>query len=381
MEFADIFDLHGHSYSRENTLTSEQYKVMHAIQNCRTSVLGGHIEQCAQCGESRPSYNSCRNRHCPKCGSLAAARWLEKREAELLPVRYFHLVFTLPHELNVLIQYNKRTLYNVLFKIVWQTLNTLGQDQKRLGGQMAMLAILHTWGQNLSLHNHLHCIVPGGALKKNGQWKNSKKYLFPVQVLSVLFRGLYVSALREAYQNHQLNLPPSQNASTFDALLTELMNKAWVVYAKAPFASPHHVLNYLGRYTHKTAISNHRILSCDEQSVTFKWRDYRDGNQEKIMRLKPDEFIRRFLSHILPSGFMRIRSFGFLGNACKKKSLAQIQSSLKVKPIKPKKHNTQSLMQTLTGTDIQLCPICKQGKLIRIQEIPSKFKNTMYDTS
>jgi hypothetical protein len=381
VELADIFRMHGDAYCQTNTLTPEQYKVLHAIKNCRTNVLGGHIEQCDRCAAIKYAYNSCRNRHCPKCESFKAAQWLEARQAELLPVHYFHVVFTLPHELNHLVLYNKQLLYNLLFESAWETLNTLGKDPKRLNGQMGMLAILHTWGQNLSQHNHVHCIVPGGALQLNGQWVSTKNYLFPVKVLSKLFRGIFVSKLRSLYQQGKLKLD-RLTENGIDRLLDVLMEKDWVVYAKPPFASPEKLLNYLGRYTHKIAISNCRILAFDEQSVTFKWRDYADNNKEKIMQLTPAEFIRRFLSHVVPKGFMRIRSFGFMANACKEKNIQVIQKQLKCKPVNTiEKKDAATLMLELTGKDITLCPTCKQGILKRISDIPSKFKNTVFDTS
>jgi hypothetical protein len=385
-EMADIFRMHGDDYCKAHVLTPEQHNVMNAIKNCRTSVLGGHIEQCGHCAALHCSYNSCRNRHCPKCGSFKAAKWSEDRQAELLPVSYFHVVFTLPHVLNNLVLYNKKLLYNLLFEAVWETLKTLGEDKNRLGGLMGTIAILHTWGQTLSQHNHLHCIVPGGALSKNGKWKPAKKYLFPVNVLSKLFRGIYVSKLRQAYEQGRLVLP-TQLAETllandFDALLNQLMEVDWVVYAKPPFAGPEKLLNYLGRYTHKIAISNHRIISVDEEAVIFKWRDYSDNNQEKVMQLKPEEFIRRFLSHVLPVGFMRIRSFGFLANASKAKKVKQIQTQFNYKPRKTQeKRDTASLMLELTGDDITLCPYCKQGKLKRIQKIPSQLSKNILDSS
>jgi hypothetical protein len=386
VELADIFRMHGDAYCQANTLTPEQYKVFQAITNCRTSILGGHVEQCDQCNAIQCAYNSCRNRHCPKCESFKAAQWLEARQAELLPVRYFHVVFTLPHELNHLVLYNKELLYNLLFESAWQTLKTLGNDPKRLNGEMGMLAILHTWSQNLSQHNHAHCIVPGGALKINGKWVSAKNYLFPVKVLSKLFRGTFVSKLRSLYQRNQLTLPDqltqTLSKNNFNGLLDLLMEKNWVVYAKPPFASPENLLNYLGRYTHKIAISNHRIVAVDKQFVTFKWRDYADGSKEKIMKLKPEEFIRLFLSHVVPEGFMRIRSFGFLANACKAKKLQIIRKQLNCKPAKAiEKKDTARLMFELTGKDITLCPICKQGKLNRISEIPSQLKDIIFDTS
>jgi hypothetical protein len=292
----------------------------------------------------------------------------------------------LPHELNNLVLYNKRLLYNVLFESAWETLKTLGKDPKRLQGEMGMLSILHTWGQNLSQHNHVHCIVPGGALKFNGKWQSAKRYLFPVKVMSQLFRGIFVSKLRSLYQQQQLKLPDQLteklSKNNLNPWFDGLMTKDWVVYAKPPFASPEQLLSYLGRYTHKIAISNHRILSCDEQSVTFKWRDYADGNQEKIMRLDAEEFIRRFLSHVVPDGFMRIRSFGFWANACKAKKIRAIQQQLKYHPSRSKqKRAVATLLFDLTGKDMTLCPFCKQGKLRRIGKIPSPLNNIVWDTS
>lgn len=386
VELADIFRMHGDTYVQANILTPEQYKVFNAVKNCRTSVLGGHVEQCDQCDAIQCAYNSCRNRHCPKCESFKAAKWLEARQAELLPVRYFHVVFTLPHELNNLVLYNKRILYNLLFESAWETLKKLGADPKRLNGEMGMLSILHTWGQNLSQHNHVHCIVPGGALKSNGEWEAAKNYLFPVKVLSKLFRGIFVSKLRKVYQQNQLKLPDKFTEklfkNNFDELLDLIMKKDWIVYAKPPFASSEDLLNYLGRYTHKIAISNYRILACDDQWVTFKWRDYADGNKEKIMQLKPEEFIRRFLSHVVPNGFMRIRSFGFLANACKADKIQAIQKQLGYEPENSaEKKDVETLMLELAGKDITLCPVCKQGKLRRISEIPSRLHKTIFDTS
>ena len=283
--------------------------------------------------------------------------------------------------------YNKRVLYDLLFQAAWKTLKKLGSDPHRLGGEMGMLAVLHTGSQTLSQHNHLHCIVPGGALKPNGQWQSAKNYLFPVKVLSKLFRGIYVCLLREAYRKNRLTLPPGlftepSTSTGFDPLLNELMKKDWVVYAKAPFAGPEKLLNYLARYTHKIAISNYRIVACDDEFVTFQWRDYSDGNQIKVMQLKPQEFIRRFLSHVLPSGFMRIRGFGFLANACKAKKVKQIQAQLQYQPLKPaKERDTATRMLELTGRDITICPFCKQGKLKWISDIPSQLNNRAQDTS
>ncbi len=379
-ELADIFGQHADAYCEKNTPTPEQYKVIHAIQNCRTSALGGHVDECDQCGAKQNSYNSCRNRHCPKCESFKAVQWLDDRQAELLPVPYFHVVFTLPHELNTLVLYNKSILYNLLFKSAWETLKTLGKKPEHLNGEMGMLSVLHTWGQNLSQHNHVHCIVPGGALTADGEWNpTNKKYLFPVKVMSEIFRGIFVTKLRKLHEDKELKLPPSIE---MDSLLNTLMEKSWNIYAKKPFAGPEKLLNYLGRYTHKIAISNYRIVSCDESYVKFKWRDYSDENKIKTMKLKPDEFIRRFLQHVLPSGFMRIRSFGFLSNACKKKKVAIIQKLLDHTPKEAnEKRDAKTLMFEITGKDVSICPICKQGKLRRVSTLYAKFGSTKFDTS
>lgn len=386
VELADIFRLHGESYLDTHCLTPQQHKVFNAIKNCRTRILGGHVEACDHCGAIQCAYNSCRNRHCPKCESFKAAKWLMAKSAELLPVRYFHVVFTLPHELNNLVLYNKRMLYNTLFSSAWETLNTLGQDPKRLNGEMGMLSILHTWGQNLSQHNHVHCIVPGGALRSTGKWTPSKNYLFPIDVLSPLFRGIFVSKLRQLHQQGQLKFPDklteTHHQEHFDEYFNVLMSKGWIVYAKPPFNTPKEVLNYLSRYTHKMAISNYRILDVDEHTVTFKWRDYADGNQVKIMQLAPHEFIRRFLSHVVPTGFMRIRSFGFMANACKADKILKIKKQCgDTSKQSEEKHDIKTLMLKLTGKDITRCSVCQQGTLRRVHDIPSKFHRVVVDTS
>ena len=380
VELADVFRQHGKAYRQSHKLTTDQHKVLDAVMNCRTAQLGGHVEKCDHCERLHIRYNSCRNRHCPKCLSLRTAQWLEDRRSELLPIPYFHVVFTLPHELNTLIAYNKKVLHDLLFQATWETIATLGSDPNRLNGQMGMIAILHTWGQNLLDHHHLHCIVPGGALQDDGSWQPSKKgFLFPIKVMAKLFRGTYVSALRKLYEKQMLKLSDQHDIT---ALLDDIMKKDWIVYAKPPFAGPEKLLDYLGRYTHKIAISNHRIVACDENSVTFKWRDYADNNKVKLMTLSPEEFIRRFLSHVVPKNFMRIRSFGFLANACKAKKLAIIRKDLEVEaPTTQNKADTATLMLTLTGKDISCCPHCHQGTLQVIRRLPTKFGNTIYDTS
>ena len=378
VELADVFRRHSEHYRQHHRLSLEQHQVMNAIMNCRTAQLGGHVTQCEHCERRHIHYNSCRNRHCPKCLSLRTAKWLEARRRDLLPVPYFHLVFTLPHELNTLIAYNKKALHDLLFQATWGVIATLGQD--RLKGQMGMIAILHTWGQTLASHHHLHGIVPGGALQVDGSWQQSKKgFLFPIKVMATLFRGRYVSALRTLYQQSLLKLPDQCHMAV---LLDTIMKKDWIVYAKPPFSGPEKLLDYLGRYTHKIAISNHRIIACDDNGVTFQWRDYADGNKVKLMTLSAEEFIRRFLSHVVPKNFMRIRSFGFLANTCKAKKLERIRQTLEIdvstalNPV-----DATTLMLTLTGKDIACCPHCHQGKLIVIKRLPTKFGNTLYDTS
>jgi hypothetical protein len=384
-ELADIFNLYGNSYLENYKLSIYQHKAINAIRNCRTAALGGNVQKCPCCGTEIISYNSCRNRHCPKCQALIKAKWLEARQAELLPVEYFHVVFTIPHELNFIASYNQVLIYNILFKSAWTTIQILGGDQKRLGGDMGMLAALHTWGQNLYQHIHLHCVIPGGALKSQ-EWISCKPgFLFPVRIISRIFRGIFVSLLRQAYQNNELKLQGVvanlSNPHEFTLLLELLMQKDWCVYSKEPFNGAKGAVDYLARYVYKTAISNDRILSCDNGNVTFKWRDYSDHNKTKIMILDAHEFIRRFLIHVLPDGFMRIRSFGFLANSCKAKKIQQILSLLNLKPEKItiiKKESVAELMLRLTGVDIELCPKCKIGKLYTIKTLPN-FKQRQGD--
>lgn len=381
-ELADVLRLHANSYIAKNQLSIEQHKAVNAILNCRTAALGGNVQQCSCCGAEFNSYNSCRNRHCPKCQSLAKARWLAARQEELLPIEYFHVVFTIPHELNCIAGYNQTIIYNILFKAAWITILTLGKDKKRLGGTMGMLAALHTWGQNLSQHIHLHCIVPGGAIA-NDEWISTKSgFLFPVRVMSKLFSGTFVKLLRQAYEDNQLKLQGIianlNQPESFTDLLNSLMNKDWCVYSKKPFNGAKGAVDYLAKYVYKTAISNDRILSYDNNTVSFNWRDYSDHNKIKTMTLNAHEFIRRFLTHILPNGFIRIRSFGFLANSCKKKKIEQILSLLGEKS-KPNKEmeSVDNLMLRLTGIDINLCPKCKTGKLLIIKSLPN-FKQLQH---
>ena len=391
VELADILRQHGDAYIAKHGVSSEQYKAIEAIRRCRTAEMGGHVAHCDHCGIDSIAYNSCRTRHCPKCQTVSKIKWLEKRVAELLPVQYFHVVFTLPHELNYLADYNASVIYNLLFKATWRTINTLGQDSKRLGGTMGMLGFLHTWGQNLSHHIHLHCMIPGGALCKVGTqttWRGCKPdFLFPVKVMSKLFGKIFLSLLKEAYQTKKLifkgGIAELSCEEKFGTLMQLLSKKSWNVYAKKPFNGAKGGLEYLARYVNKIAISNERILSSDDSHVSFQWRDYSDENRKKVMKLEPSEFIRRFLKHVLPKGLMRVRCFGFLANPVKKHSIELIlQLFNQPKKETPKNESTAALMQRVTGIDIELCKHCHVGRLKIIKSLPPyKQFHTYLDSS
>ena len=371
-ELADIVRRYGDDLRRARGLAGVQLRALRAIENCRTPVLGGHRETCDRCGTSRAVYHSCRNRHCPKCQTLAKERWIEARRAELLPVPYFHLVFTLPHELNRLAQHQPRVIYNLLFDAAASTLATFGRDPKHLGGEIGITAILHTWGQNLGQHIHLHCLVTGGALVSGGaKWSRANpRYLFPVRALSPVFRAKFVVGLERAFDKQQL---PSQDIDA-KSLVSTLRKKSWVVYAKRPFAGPESVIQYLGRYTHRIAISNDRIVDLRDGNVRFRWRDYSDDNCNKVMTLPAGEFLRRFLLHVLPRGFMRIRHFGLLANRHRKAKLERCRELLHVPPPteKPAESVTE-MVERLTGKDPTACPFCEQGTMrITEQLAPSR---------
>jgi hypothetical protein len=338
--------------------------VIRAVKVCRTEELGGHLYRCDACDFERPVYNSCRNRHCPKCQSLAKARWLEKQTAELLPVGYFHLVFTLPHEFNRFILAHKRIALSVLFQAVSETLIEFGQS--RLGGTLGIIAVLHTWDQTLKDHFHLHCLVPGGALSSDhSRWIMARnKFLFPVKALSRVFRGKFLDLLQKNIDRGKVACPHE--------VIKASRRKNWIVYAKKPFGSPKTVLDYLGRYTHRVALSNERILAIDGGQVAFRYRDRKDSERKKVLTLDAQEFIRRFLLHVLPDGFMRIRHFGFLANRAKKRTLAQCRKLLGLYPALPDlpKRSAQQLLQELTGVDPSRCPCCKQGTMIIVAELP-----------
>jgi hypothetical protein len=379
LEVADIFQTFGEAYRRDHPLPLHHLKTMHAIEVCRTAALGGHLEQCTACGHQRPVYNSCRNRHCPKCQALAKAKWLADRQAELLPVGYFHNVFTLPHELNPLLAANQATLYTLLFRGVAQTLGAFAADPEQgLGGQLGFTAVLHTWDQKLLYHVHLHCVIAGGALAWDGsRWLAARcNYLFSVQALSRAFRDRYLDLLRQAWANRRLHFPgrlaPLAAAAAFDEFLEPLAHKDWVVYSQPPFAGPEKVLDYLSRYTHRVAISNHRLRSLDNGQVTFDYRDRRDGNRLKEMTLPAHEFIRRFLQHVVPPGFCRLRHFGFLGNRVKEERLQCCRLLLGEAPqqLPEVPSDPVALLLYLTGVDISRCPRCGQGTMLVVEGLP-----------
>ena len=379
VELADIFRLYADDYRRSHTVSYEQLKVMHHIQICRTAVLGGHVEQCDQCAFEQIAYNSCRDRHCPKCQTLTKEQWLNDRKAELLPCGYFHLVFTLPHDLNPMILSNKRTALNILFAAVNQTLQAFAKDpQWRLGGRLGFISVLHTWSQTLIDHFHLHCLVPAGALSfSKNRWIPAKdNFLFKITSLALEFRKRYLKLLLNAYLKDTLIFTQKTAAlnsrQAFQQLINSVSKTRWIAYAKRPFAGPQQVLEYLGRYTHRVAISNNRIISIDNGRVTFTYKDRQRDNEIKEMTLDADEFIRRFLLHVLPKGFFKIRYFGFLSHTNKKKQIPLIRNLIDPDATLPEKikESISEMMLRLTGIDISCCPKCKKGKMIRIRKLP-----------
>ncbi|WP_185242130.1 IS91 family transposase [Elizabethkingia anophelis] len=350
-EVADVLNISG-SKLENLELNSWQLRTLSALKKCRTSALGGHIDACDECGNVSISYNSCRNRHCPKCQGKNREKWIGMRENELLPVPYFHVVFTLPDVLNKTALHEPKMLYDILFESAWETLQTFGKNKNL---QMGMIAVLHTWGQNLSLHPHLHCIVPGGGVDENGAWKNIRndgEFLFPVKALSKVFRAKFCEKLK-----HQLSLKLNENQENeYEKIRQSLWEKPWVVYAKKPFGSPKSVVEYLGRYTHKIAISNGRIRGIDDKTVTFDYKDYRQKGIKKQMVLSHEEFIRRFAMHILPKRFVKIRHYGFLSSTWKRIKLKNLQQKL---GIQPKEKPLPKAFQPK-------CRCCKVGNLVTI---------------
>jgi len=337
-EVADIIRQHANSFIEKSRswLTWHHRRVLHAIAHCRTSTLGGHLDRCSRCGHRAISYNSCRNRHCPKCLTRARDRWLVERCRELLPVGYFHVVFTIPHELSWLALQNKKVVYDLLFRTSAATLLEVAADAKHLGARIGFLSVLHTWGQNLLHHPHVHCVIPAGGLALDGSHWVRPRYAFflPVKVLSRVFRGKFIAGLKRAFRDGKLSFPGSlrhlADEKAFRSFLRSLFRHDWVVYAKRPFGGPEHVLHYLARYTHRVAISNHRIVNVADGQVTFRWKDYARGSKQRTMVVSGDEFLRRFLLHVLPRGFVRIRFFGFLANRRRTQLLPLCQRLLHV---------------------------------------------------
>jgi hypothetical protein len=378
LEVADIFRRHGDAFRAVQgaRLSPDQRRVMAAIEACRTATLGGHVERCDDCGLVRIAYNRCRDRHCPKCQGLARAQWLADRQADLLPVPYFHIVFTVPAPVAAIALQNKAVVYDILLKAAADTIRLISADPQHLGAETGMIAILHTWGQTLTHHPHAHCLVPGGGLAADGRWIRCRPGFFlPVRVLSRLYRRLFLERLRAAFNDAELQffgqLAHLIDPATFGHHLSALRKIEWVVYAKRPFGGPEHVLTYLGRYTHRVAIANSRILACEHGRVRFRWKDYRANNKSKVMTLDAEEFIRRFLLHVLPKGFRRIRHFGFLANACRVAKLARIRAALQApEPPPPPKHvDYRERYAILTGHRLDLCPICG-GHMVEIGLAP-----------
>jgi hypothetical protein len=337
-----------------------QHRVLNAIEHCRTAYFGGHVDKCNSCNHVRISYNSCRNRHCPKCQSTNKERWIEAREQDLLPTTYFHVVFTIPQELNVFCLNYPKALYNILFEASKETIETFAADTKHLGAQTGMISVLHTWGQNLSLHPHVHMIVPGGGITECGHWKQAKSngaFLFPVKAMSVVYKNKFMEKLKHFFEKEKMILDVS--------LRRNLYNKNWVVYAKQPFLGPKQVIEYLGRYTHKIAISNHRIKNVRDGKITFSYKDYAYGSVQKLMTLDAEEFLRRFCLHILPPQFVKMRHYGLLASRNKQK-LKMLQLKMGIIPILKEKQDWKEITKTKLNFDVESCPCCKTGRMIRI---------------
>jgi len=372
-EVADIFRMYGKKYRKENKLQPEQFKAMRLIEMCRTSELSGHSEVCNHCGFEQNSYNSCRNRHCPKCQTLVKEKWINDRKSELLPCPYFHNVFTLPHELNPLILTNMSVMLAILFAAVKETLKCFAKDpQWRLIGQLGFISVLHTWNQKLRDHFHLHCIIPAGVLSfDKKKWVSAgEKYLFRVESLAKEFKKRYLQKLEKAYDLDKLcfcgNTSTLANRDNFMRLIDTLWGKQWITYSKQPFGGPEQVLEYLGRYTHRIGITNNRIVSIEEGKVIFNYRDRADENKVKEITVKAEEFIRRFLLHVLPNGFMKIRYFGFLAHTNKRNCIPLLRQLINPDAEISEKliETVHEIMMRLTGIDISICPECGEGKMV-----------------
>ena len=373
-ELADVIDQFGAAYEGRHRLSRQQRKVLRAISRCRTAALGGHVDECSACGQVEISYNSCRDRHCPKCQGRARVAWVASRLDELLPIPYFHVVFTLPHELYGLYHANQRLMLNLLFEAASQTLREFGQ--RRLGGELGVTAVLHTWGQTLTEHVHLHCIVTGGALTADGRWVGSRPgYLFPVRALSEVYRGKYCAGLERAQRRGELvggqGLERVEDEAAFGRWVRRIRRQAFVVYAKPPFGGPEQVVKYLGRYTHRVAITNQRIVGIEGGRVGFEYKDYRAEGQRKVMWLEGEEFLGRFVRHVLPKGFQRIRHYGVLAKGQAEK-LARCREALSGRqPAGAELEGSRASREASEpGSEERVCAVCGVGRMVRREELP-----------
>jgi len=387
-EVAAIVRTYGAAYHEQYCPTRTQRAALRAIVHCRTAALGGHLQACARCGATRPVYNSCRNRHCPKCQSLDQAKWREAQRAVLLPVPYFHVVFTLPHTLNALLRLNQRALYTLLFRTVAETLQQFAADPKHLGAELGITAVLHTWGQQLDYHVHLHCIVTGGGLRPDRErWVASKQpnFLFPVRAVAAKFRGKFLAHLTQLRATGALRLigrcAPLHDPQQWHRWIAHLRTKQWIVYAKPPFGGPEKALDYLGRYTHRIALSNDRLVAVEDDAVSFRYKDYAHGNAIKIRTLPAVKFLRRFLLHVVPRGLMRVRHYGLLANRTRLAKLTRCRQLLGVPPplADPAPVPNESLaatVQRLLGLDITRCPTCGHGPMQVVETLPPQPMDT-----
>lgn len=378
--------------SRGGSLTSAEQRVLQSLAACRTAALGGHLERCDQCGHGRPVYNSCRDRHCPKCQGAARAAWLDARREDLLPVEYFHVVFTIPTAVAQVAWQNKRVVYDILFETAAATLREIAADPKHLGAQIGFLSVLHTWGQNLLHHPHVHCVVPGGGIAADeSRWVACRPGFFlPVRVLSRMFRGKFLQRLRQAYDSGQLqfhgSLQTQGTAAGWAWFLDEAYRREWVVYAKPPFGGPEQVLKYLARYTHRVAISNDRLLTWERGCVTFRWKDYAADSRIRNMTLSATEFLRRFLLHVLPSGFVRIRHYGFLANRHRQEKLALCRKLLRQPAGEPVASTASDPVASSPESSAPNCPVCAQGRMVIVEHQPRPrlgviMRMTLFDSS
>jgi hypothetical protein len=386
LEVAEVFRQFAEDYLGKYGTSPEQRRVLRDLQSCRTAALGGHVEECDHCGHQKIAYNSCRNRHCPKCQATARAHWMQAREAELLPTPYFHVVFTLPETLGPLALQNKSIVYDALFRAVGETLLEVAANPKRLGARIGFLAVLHTWGQNLMHHPHIHCVAPAGGLSLNGAaWVPGREdFLLPVRVLSRVFRGKFVAFLKQAFRHGDLkfhgSLATMANPQALERLLDQSVKNNWVVYAKRPFGGPEQVLKYLARYTHRVAISNRRLLRFENGQVTFAWKDYAHGNRQSTMTMEATEFIRRFLLHVLPSGFVKIRYYGFMANRGRRENLARCRVLLGEHPaddVAARPEPSRPVVVAVDDASKDRCPVCREGQM----RIIGRFKRQQGSTT